>query len=351
MRYKKILNHTKESSTLCLGTMIFGTQNTQQDSFAFMDYAYKHGINCFDTAELYPVPAIKLDTLHLSENIIGDWIQQSGVNRDTLTLVSKVMGPVGERSQSARPQQDPLSPKTIRSAIMGTLQRLKTEYLDIYLVHWPIRNSNFFGKLEYTPQEESFDVEAQILSVIQSMDSLIQQGKILHYGLSNETAWGIMKYIQLAEKHNLAKPVTVQNPYSLLNRSYELGCAEISHREGIGLMSYAVTASGALTGKHMNGPAKNSRLALWPKYFGRYEKQQGKKAIKAYVDLAHDIGMSPATLAIAFALQKPFMDCAIIGCSKMFQLQQWIDAWDITLGEDILNRIEEIHNIYTYPCP
>ncbi len=351
MRYKKILHHSKEISTLCLGTMTFGMQNSKQDAFDILDYAVDKGLTYIDTAELYPVPAINIDSLHLTEDYIGQWQTQSPINRDKITFVSKVMGPVGERSTQARPQQNPLSPETITVAIEGTLKRLRIDCLDIYLVHWPIRSANFFGKLQYPYTEDTFDVDAQILQVIETMHTLIQQGKISHYGLSNETAWGMMKYIHLADKHNLPKPVTVQNPYSLLNRSYEVGCAEVSHREGIGLMSYAVTANGSLTGKHLNGLVKNSRMHRWPEYFGRYEKPQARKAVQAYVDLARDTGISPTVLAVAFALHQPFMDCAIVGATTTAQLQQWIDAWDVVLDDTILDRIEDIHNVYTYPCP
>ncbi len=351
MRYKKISNHPKEISTLCLGTMTFGIQNDKKESFELLQYAVDNGINYIDTAELYPVPALDIASLHLTENYIGAWWANAGLNRDNITFVSKVMGPMGGRSTQARPQQNPLSPETINTAIDGTLKRLQLDCLDIYLVHWPLRTSNFFGTLSYPCAEESFDVNAQMLQVIETMDTLIKQGKILNYGLSNETAWGMMKYVQLAEQHNLAKPVTVQNPYSLLNRSYEVGCAEVSHRENIGLMAYAVTANGSLTGKHLKGIAPNSRMHKWPEYFSRYDNPQAHKAVQAYVDLAQDMGISPTTLAVAFTLQQPFMDCAIIGATHTAQVQDWIDAWDVVLNADIIKRIKDIHAIYTYPCP
>lgn len=349
MQYKTLLN--KKISHLCLGSMSFGTQNTESESWEQLSYATDNGINYIDTAELYPVPAIDSETLHHTETYIGNWLQQSSIHQDTLTIVSKVMGPVSDRSQHARPQQNPLSRDTINTAIEGTLKRLQIECLDVYLVHWPLRKTNFFGTLGYTPTPNDCDVESQILETIQTMDTLIKQGKIASYGLSNETAWGIMKYVQLAEKNGLAKPITVQNPYNLLNRSYEVGGAEVSWQENIGLMSYSTLANGLLSGKHINGIQPDTRLALWPEYFSRYNTPQAEKAIKAYVDLAYDMGISPTALSIAFVLQQEFVDCVIVGATKTAQIDAWIEASDITLGTNVLQTVEQIHAQYTYPCP
>ena len=347
MKYKAIPQTELNASKLCLGTMTFGMQNTIQDAFNQLDMATNNGINFIDTAELYPSPVIDINTMYETENYIGKWLKQSNINRQDLILLSKVMG----QTNKHRPNPNPLQPQTIKKSIDGTLNRLRTDYLDIYLVHWPLRNSNFFRKLGYIHTPEDFDVNEHILQTIKVMDELIKQGKIRHYGISNEAAWGIMKYIQLAEQHNLAKPVLVQNPYSLLNRSYEVGGAEVSHRENIGFMSYATLASGLLSGKHIKNIQPNSRIDLYPDYFQRYTTPSGLQAIEKYVDLAHYFNISPTTLAISFALSKPFMTSAIIGATSTIQLQQLINAINTQLSSEILIKIDEIHRQHTYPCP
>ncbi|MGB1360749.1 MAG: aldo/keto reductase [Alphaproteobacteria bacterium] len=354
MIYNKINQTDIKTSLLSLGTMTFGAQNSYEQSAEMIDMAIDNGINFIDTAELYPSPADEEHNAYHTEQFIGKWLNTSNVNRNDLVIVSKVMGPHNhedELSKVARPNKDPLSPTTITSSVDGILKRLNTDYIDVLLIHWPLRNANCFGVLGYDHKKENFDVEKQILDTITTMDKLIKDGKIRHYGVSNETAWGLMKYIQLAENNNLPKPVVCQNPYSLLNRSYEVGCAEVSMREDIGLMSYSVLGGGVLSGKHINSIAKDSRLDLRPDYYGRYVKPQAIKATKAYTELANKHGIDPAIMAIAFVNEKDFNLTTITGSTKPQHLQTYIDSVNVKLSSELLAEIEEIHKQYTYPAP
>ena len=218
-------------------------------------------------------------------------------------------------------------------------------------MHWPLRKTNFFGQLGYRHTEADFNVEDHILQTIQTMHELIKAGKIRHYGVSNESAWGLMKYIQIADANNLPRPVTIQNPYSLLNRSFEAGLAEVAIRENIGLMAYSVLGGGMLSGKHINGYAKGSRYDLYPEYNKRYTTPQGLESIKAYVALAQKHGLKPAQMAIAFCNQQEFLFTTITGQNTGEQLQDFIDSQNITLSPELLTEIEEIHTQYPYPCP
>ena len=341
-----------DTPLLSLGTMTFGMQSDYDQSARIMDMAVDNGINFFDTAELYATPTLDQDSMYRTEKFIGRWLMDNQVKRDKIVFVSKVMGPTGgSDKEHPRPNPEPLTPATIQASLDGILQRLHLDCLDIYLVHWPLRPTNFFGKLAYKHTQSDFDVEAHILQTIQTMDALIKAGKIRHYGVSNETAWGLMKYIQIADANNLPRPVTIQNPYSLLNRSFEVGLAEIAMRENIGLMAYSVLGGGILSGKHINGFTKGSRYDLYPEYNKRYTTPQGLEAIKAYVALAKKQGLNPAQMAIAFCNQQEFLFTTITGQNSCEQLQDFIDSQNITLSPELLAEIEAIHHQYTYPCP
>ena len=343
-----------QTSLLSLGTMTFGMQCDYQQSARIMDYAVDKGINFFDTAELYPSPVLERETMHRTEDFIGKWMLGNKVKRDKIVFVSKVMGPtdgMGKSGANPRPNPDPLSPKTIQTSIDGVLKRLHIDCLDIFLVHWPVRRTNFFGRLGYVHGAEDFDVEQQIFDIIKTMDGLIKDGKIRHYGVSNESAWGLMKYIQIADANTLARPVTIQNAYSLLNRSFEVGLAEIAIRENIGLMAYSVLGGGMLTGKHLNGYVKGSRYDLYLQYYGRYLKPQGQEAIKEYVALANKHGVNPAQMAIAFCNQRDFLLTTITGQNSCEQLDDYIESEKLELSPEMLEGIEKIHTKYTYPCP
>ena len=342
-----------KTSLLSLGTMTFGGQNDYNQSAEMLDMSIDNGINFIDTAELYPSPANKPDNAHHTELFIGKWLVENKIKRQDLVIVSKVMGPMGGQDDDNPPRVciDPLSPNTIKTATDNILKRLNSDYIDILLVHWPLRSTNCFGKLGYVHSEEGFNVENQIRETIKTMDDLIKAGKIRHYGVSNETAWGLMKYIQIADNENLPRPVTCQNPYSLLNRSYELGCSEIAIRENIGLMAYAVLGGGVLTGKHLGGFEKGSRYDIHREYYGRYIKPQGVEATKAFVELAKQHNTDPTQMAIAFVNTREFLLTTITGSTKPEHLQAYIDSVNFELSDELLAGIEEVHNKYTYACP
>ena len=347
MKYKT-LNQTDISvSTVCLGTMTYGMQNTIAEAFQQMDYAIDMGVNFLDTAELYSVPAMDIKTFGETERHIGSWLKARN-NRDKIVIATKVLGPT---SIVSRPNPHPLTPETIFQAVNNSLDRLNTDYIDLYQVHWPLRPTNYFGQLGYIHSPDSIDVNAHILSTIETMNTLIKQGKIRHYGISNETAWGAMKYNAIAKQHNLLPPITIQNPYNLLNRSYEVGLSEVSMRENMGLLAYSPLGGGTLSGKHLNGIAENTRISLYPEYFGRYTNTQSVKATQAYAELASNIGLTLTELALAFINQQPFITSNIIGATKMDQLKQCIDSVNVQLSSEILEEIEKIHTIYPYPAP
>ena len=354
MKYKQIVNTDLKTSLLSLGTMTFGAQNDYNQSAEMLDMAVDNGINFIDTAELYPSPADRADNAYHTELFIGRWLSQNKIKRDDLIIVSKVMGPMGEPDELGEPARDctdPLSPKTIKKSSDEILQRLNTDYIDILLVHWPLRNANYFGRLGYVHDAENFNVENQIRETIKTMDELIKAGKIRHYGVSNETPWGLMKYIQIADNEGLPRPITCQNPYSLLNRSYEVGCAEVGMRENIGLMAYSVLGGGVLTGKHLNGFEKGSRYDLHREYYNRYIKPQGIEATKAFVELAGKHGVCPTQMSLAFVNTREFLLTTITGSTKPQHLQAYIDSVNFELSDELLAGIEEVHKKYTYSCP
>ncbi len=344
MQKRPLGNSNLQVTKLCLGTMTWGEQNTEAEAHQQMDYALERGISFFDTAEMYPVPP-KGETQGLTEQYIGSWFAKSG-NRDKVILASKVAGPGDWMTHLRNGPQ--LTREHIREAVESSLQRLQTDYIDLYQLHWPARPTNFFGKLGYEYQElESTPLE-ETLSALQE---LIHEGKIRHYGLSNETAWGTMKVLQITNQNQWARPVSVQNPYNLLNRSYEVGLAEVSHREQVGLLAYSPLAFGVLSGKYLNGqlPPKG-RITLFER-FSRYKGEHAEQAVLKYVNLAADLGISPVTLALAFVTQQGFVTSNIIGATSMEQLRENIDSANVVLTAEVIERINAIHNVHSNPCP
>lgn len=332
-------------SQLCLGSMTWGEQNTEQEGHAQMDLALERGINFIDTAEMYPVPG-RAATQGRTETYIGNWLKARG-HRDKIVLATKIVGP-GDHMKHIRGGSK-FTREHIQSAIETSLRRLNTDYVDLYQLHWPERKTNFFGKLGYRVSEH--DDSTPIEDTLDALNELIQAGKIRHYGLSNETAWGAMRFAQIAEQKGYPKPVSIQNPYNLLNRTYEVGLAEVSHREHMGLLAYSPLAFGALSGKYLNGqkPAK-ARLTLF-EYFSRYRGDIPTRAIEQYVALAQEWSMSPSTLALAFVTQQAFVTSNIIGATSLEQLNENIDSADIVLTSEVLKRIEAIHTQIPNPCP
>lgn len=346
MHYHRIPHSSLEISTLGLGTMTFGEQNSEADAHAQLDYAVSQGVNLIDVAEMYPVPP-RPETQGLTETYVGNWLNKSR-NREKLVIASKVCGPTRNGDSGIRPNQI-LDRKNIREALDASLRRLQTDYLDLYQVHWPQRTTNCFGKLGYSWNDDPLPVT--LLETLEALTECQRAGKIRYIGVSNETAWGVMRYLALAEKHDLPRIVTIQNPYSLLNRSYEVGLAEVSQREGVELLAYSCLAFGVLSGKYLNGakPA-GARNTLFSR-FTRYSGEQSQKAVAAYVDVAKRHGLDPAQMALAFVRQQKFVASTLLGATTMAQLQTNLESLHLTLSEDVLNELEAVHRIYTYPAP
>lgn len=346
MQYHRIPHSSLEVSVLGLGTMTFGEQNSEADAHAQLDYALAAGVNLIDTAELYTVPP-RPETQGLTESYIGSWIKARG-NREKIVLASKVSGPVRGTDSSIRPQQA-LDRKNIRAALDASLKRLNTDYLDLYQLHWPQRATNCFGKLNYQYTDDKATVT--LLETLEALTEQVRAGKIRYIGVSNETPWGVMRYLQLAEKHELPRIVSIQNPYSLLNRSFEIGLAEISQHEGVELLAYSSLAFGTLSGKYLNGakPA-GARNTLFTR-FNRYSGQQTQRAIAEYVALAKKHGLDPSQMALAFVRQQPFVASTLLGATSVEQLKINLDSLDVILDEDVLQALEEIHTRFTIPAP
>lgn len=336
MKYRKLPFTDIQVSEICLGTMTFGKQNTESEGHQQLDYAIERGINFIDTAELYPVPA-EAETYGETEKIIGTWIKKNS-NRSSIILASKIAGP-GAYTKHIRTTG--FSKSALNEAVNGSLKRLQTDYIDLYQLHWPERFTNTFGIRGYKhiSKEQWKDNFSEILF---NLNELIKEGKIRHIGLSNENPWGVMRFLE-ESKQNLPRMVTIQNPYSLLNRQFEVGNAEISMREKIGLLAYSPLACGVLTGKYIEGKDEaNSRLNLFKK-FVRYSSNESTLATKKYLELANDFGISLTHLALAFVNQQTFVTSNIIGATNMHQLKENIDSVDIKLNQNVINAINEIH--------
>lgn len=346
MHYHRISHSSLEVSQLGLGTMTFGEQNSEADAHAQLDLALSSGINLIDTAEMYPVPP-RPETQGLTEKYIGSWLKKTG-SRDKIVLASKVAGPTRGSDASIRPNMA-LDRKNIREALDASLKRLNTDYIDLYQLHWPQRQTNFFGKLGYQYSENS--VPVTLLETLEALAEQVRAGKIRYIGVSNETPWGVMRYLQLAEKHELPRIVSIQNPYSLLNRSFEVGLAEISQHEGVELLAYSCLAFGTLSGKYLNGaqPA-GARNTLFSR-FTRYSGEQSQLAVAEYVALAQKHQLDPSQMALAFVRQQPFVSSTLLGATTLDQLKINIDSANVTLSNEVLEELEAIHRRYTYPAP
>ncbi|UUM30142.1 NADP(H)-dependent aldo-keto reductase [Vibrio japonicus] len=344
MQYNKLPHSTLEVSKICLGTMTFGEQNTQQEAFEQLDYAVERGVNFIDTAEMYPVPP-KEKTQGLTEEYIGNWLKHSG-KREKVVIATKVSGP---RNVPYIRDNMSLDRRNIHLAIDDSLKRLQTDYVDLYQIHWPQRQTNCFGQLNY-PFPDTQE-EVTLIETLDALADLIKAGKVRYIGVSNDTPWGVMSLLRLAEKHELPRIVSIQNPYNLLNRSFEVGLSEISHYEGVQLLAYSPLAFGCLSGKYLGGekPA-GARCTLFER-FVRYFTPQGIKATEAYVNLAREHGLDPAQMALAFVNQRPFVASNIIGATNLDQLKSNIDSLDVVLTDELLQGIQEIGTTYSNPCP
>ncbi|MBB4285149.1 NADP(H)-dependent aldo-keto reductase [Roseospira goensis] len=348
MQYRPLGRSGLSVSALCLGTMTWGQQNTEAEAHAQMDYALDHGVNWFDTAELYPVPP-KPETQGRTEAYIGSWFASRG-SRDKVVLASKIVGPGPMpqfRGGAAR-----LDRANIRAAVEGSLRRLRTDYIDVYYLHWPERATNFFGRLGYVPDPVR-DAEAiAIEDTLEALHEQVQAGTIRHVALSNETAWGLMRTVRLAEDRGWPRPACIQNPYNLLNRSFEVGLAEPAIREAVPLCAYSPLGMGTLSGKYLDGRRpEGARLTLFNATYPRYQKPRGVAATERYVALAREHGLDPARMALAYVTSRPFVASTIIGATSLEQLASNLASADLTLPDSVLEGIEAIHAEFTYPCP
>lgn len=344
MIYTNIPNTAIKVSKICLGTMTFGQQNSEDEGHEQLDYARSQGVNFIDTAEMYSVPGSK-ETQGSTERIIGTWLKNQ--KRDDLVVATKVTGPSDYFSYL----RDNLgfSKAVVQEALELSLKRLQTDYVDVYQLHWPERNANFFGQRNYKhdPNEAWKD---NIAEVIETLDQLVKEGKIRHYGLSNETSWGVMRHLHESEKHHFTRCKTIQNPYSLLNRNFEINLSEIAMRESVGLMAYSPLAFGVLSGKYLNEKMpENSRLKLFPQY-SRYSTDQCTFLTQKYMDLAQDLGVSLTQLALAFVNHQDFVVGNVIGATTMSQLKENIGSTAVKLSDEILDRIDEIHELQPNPA-
>ena len=347
MEYRELGRTGVKVSALTLGTMTFGEQNSEAEGHAQMDYAVERGINLFDAAEIYPIPP-KPETQGRTEEVIGTWLK-ARKTRDRVLIATKVAGRSSKidwlRDETMLSRQ---SAEQINEAVDKSLRRLQTDYIDLYQLHWPDRPMRIFEGLEYVrlPGESH-----PIHEILATLGKLVTDGKVRFIGLSNETPWGVMSFLRLAEQHGLPRPVSVQNAFNLVNRSYEVGLSEISFEEQVSLLAYSPLGQGYLTGKYEGGALPpHSRKTLFDR-LGRYEKANGPHAISAYVALAKKHGLDPAQMAIAFAVSRPFVTSVIIGATAMDQLKTDIAAADLTLSDNVLEDIDQIHLDYPNPCP
>ena len=346
MNFKKLGNTDLKVSTICLGTMTWGEQNNQKEAFEQMNYALDSGINFFDTAEIYPSPCFE-KTYGSTEKIIGNWFKEKK-NREQVILASKISGPGLSWVRNGGPQY---SEQNIKKAIEDSLKRLQTDYIDLYQLHWPERKTNFFGRLNYKHQEkeDSWNDFEKILIIL---EKFIKQGKIRYIGLSNETSWGLSKFLEVSKLKTLPKMMSVQNPYNLLCRTYEIGLAEISIREKSGLLAYSPLAGGFLTGKYRNNNLpENSRQKLFGDYYTRYSKPNASIVIEKYFDIAKKFALDFAQMSIKFCEIQKFITSVIIGATTMEQLKINIESVNVNLTEEIIRKINDLQIIYPNPCP
>ena len=345
MKFKKLGNTDLDVSIICLGTMTWGTQNSQKDAFEQMDYSVEKGVNFFDTAEIYSVPPTA-DSYGKTEEMIGNWFEKRK-NRKKIILASKVAGP---RCDWIRGGGNNFSEKKIGEAIDGSLKRLKTDYIDLYQLHWPERTTNCFGVREFSVNKEEKEWNS-FESILQTLDKHIKSGKIRYIGMSNETPYGLSKYLELSKSKNLPRMMSIQNPYSLVNRTYEVGMSEISIRDKCGLLVYYPLAAGALSGKYREGEMpKDSRQALF-KGWERMINPLAMKAYDEYYKLAKEYNVTMVQLAQAFVNSRPFVTSNIIGATTMDQLKENIESINIELTDEMIDKINLIHNNNPNPAP
>ena len=345
MKYTNLPNTDIKVSKICLGTMTFGEQNTEQDAHKQLDFAIDKGVNFVDTAEMYSVPGRK-ETQGSTERFIGSWIAKG--NRDKIVLATKIAGP--SRGLSYIRDNLGFSKKAILEALENSLKRLQTDYIDLYQLHWPERKTNCFGVRNYI-HDENEKWQENFYEVVTTLNNLIKEGKIRHYGISNETPYGMLRYLEEAKCNDLKQPITIQNPYNLLNRTFEIGNAEISIKKKVGLLAYSPLAFGVLSGKFLSGKKHpNSRITLFPQ-MARYNNPQVENAVKKYADIAQKHGLSFAQMSLAFINQQPFVTSNIIGATNLKQLEENINSINITISNKVIKEIEDVFVSQPNPAP
>ncbi len=347
MQYRPLGDTGLQVSLIGLGTMTFGEQNSAAEGHAQLDYAVDHGVNLIDTAELYAIPP-RPETQGATESIIGAWLARRP-DRDRLVIATKAAGP-GDWVRHIRGGPR-LNRAHLTRALHDSLRRLRTDWIDLYQIHWPERHTNYFGALGYTPAPDPDRDAVPIEETLAVLADFVQQGKVRHIGVSNETPWGVMQYLCLARERGWPRIVAIQNPYSLLNRSFEVGLAEFAHRERTGLLAYSPLGFGVLSGKYLDGARPpGARLTRFPDY-RRYSTPEGKAATRAYVRLAREHGLRPAQMALAFVHSRPFTTSTLIGATTLDQLAENIASVELRLSDELLDAIEAIHRRHPNPCP
>jgi aryl-alcohol dehydrogenase-like predicted oxidoreductase len=352
MQYRQLGNSDIKVSSVCLGTMTYGDQNTEAEAHEQLDYALAQGINFIDTAEMYPVPP-KAETFTRTESIIGHWLKNKA--RDKIILASKVSG--RNRGLSwIRNGDECLTKANIRSAIHDSLKRLQTDYIDLYQLHWPERNVPLFGQYQFDPKLEQDEQGKQkswvsIHTQLETLSELIAEGKVRAIGLSNEQPWGIMEFLRISKEYNLPRVATLQNSYHLMNRTIDFGISEILYRENLSLLAYSPLAFGHLTGKYVDDPQVKGRVTLFLGYAQRYNKPNVVNATTAYAKLARENGLTPTQLALSFVMHRWFVTSTIVGATNLNQLKENINTWNINLSEEILQEIDKLHLTMTNPAP
>jgi len=348
MEYRKLGRTDIDVSLVCLGTMTWGEQNTQSEGHEQMDYAVSQGVNFFDVAEMYPISPRK-ETYAETERIIGNWFE-GRKKRDDVILASKVLG-AGDFFNYVRDGAKRLTEKDIFAAVEGSLQRLKTDYIDLYQIHWPSRPANYFGALDY-PDGADFEQSVPIEETLGAMAKLVEQGKIRHVGVSNETPWGVMEYLRLSEKNGWPRIASIQNPYNVMTRQYEVGLSEVTARENVGLLAYSPLGGGTLSGKYLQGQMpEGARMTLWPERFSRFTKPRAKDAVEAYAEIAKKHGLDMSQMVLSYLKTKTFVTSSIIGATTMDTLKSNIAAYDMNLSQDVLADIETVHQNNPNPAP
>jgi aryl-alcohol dehydrogenase-like predicted oxidoreductase len=344
MEYRRLGRSPLTVPAICLGTMTFGQQNTEAEAHAQMDYAFDRGINFLDAAEMYPVPA-RAETQGRTERFVGSWLKTKP--RDKVIVATKVAGP--SRGWDWIRNGPKVDRANILAAIDTSLQRLGTDYVDLYQIHWPGRAVPIFGAWQYNPPAD--EKVAPIQEQLDALADLVKAGKVRHIGLSNEQPWGLMQFLHLSQELELPRVVSVQNAYNLLNRMMEFGLTEVFHREDVALLAYSPLGFGHLSGKYLDDPKAPGRLTEFSNFGQRYSKPNTLAAVREYAALAKEAGLTPTQLALAFCYKRWFVTSTIIGATTMAQLKENLDAWDVTLGADLMAKIDAIHLRYPNPAP